>query len=221
MKFAKVLFSIALGILISAPGIGTSEAEKESPAKVAERKGSETAKLSDDFQKARESFLKKEFKASAAAIRRGAAYFMKLQERAVENRSKAFTASQKAMAKLAHRVENGLVKSVGELDRTFARAYHALSEYHYRKAVEFWAKKEAAQAGRELEAASAYLEKGVKQAGERVEGGMEAVLKDTRLLAGKMIQGAGWGKEEVEKGIKSLEAEIKRLGAKVETPKKT
>ena len=221
MKFVTILFSIALGVLISAPGIDASETRKESPAKVAEGKGRAATQPNRDFQKARESFLKKEFKASADAIRNGAAYFLKLQKRGEENRSEAFKASQEALAKLANRVENGMVESVEELDRTFAQAFHALSKYHYLKAAEFWAKKETVQAGQELEAAGAYLERGAKQAGKKVESGVEAVIKDTRLLSGKMIHGAGWVSEEVEKGIKSLGVEIDRLGEKVKTRKKT
>ena len=75
--------------------------------------------------------------------------------------------------------------------------------------------KEIAKTGRELEAAGAHLESAVKQAGGKAESSAGPVIQETRLLAGKLIQGAGWVNSEVEKGLKALGVEIDKIGEKV------
>ena len=220
MRHKKMMLIIGLWILILIPGMGVSQGQKEVPAEVSGDKLVPAPEPDEDFQKARESFLKKDLKNSAEAIRRAAHYFVKLQTQAEEKREKAFFASQEALAKLADRVEKGTVKSVQELDQTFAQAAQALAQYHYLRATESWAKKETSRVGRELEAASAYLESGVKRVGGKVEHGVGTVIQDTRLLAAKLIQGGGYVNTEAEKGIKALGVEIDKLGKKVKAPKK-
>jgi hypothetical protein len=220
MGYKKIMFIIGLGIVSLLPGTGVSQSPKEVPAKISEGKVGSATEPEEDFQKARESFLKKDLKASAAAIRKGAAYFMKLQTQVEEKREQTFYASQEAMSKLADRVEKGTVKSVQELDRVFAQTFHALAQYHYLKTMESWAKKETTKAGQELEAASAALARGAKQAGEKMKGKVGSVIEDSHLLAEKLIQGAGWADTEAEKQIKALGVEIDKLGKKVKASKK-
>ena len=69
------------------------------------------------------------------------------------------------------------------------------------------------------ETAGAHLESGIKQAGGKVESGVKSVIKDTRLLAGKLIKGAGWVNAEAEKEIQALGVEIDKLGEKVKVLK--
>jgi len=40
-----------------------------------------------------------------------------------------------------------------------------------------------------------------------------------RLVAGKLIEGAGWVPEEVGKGITAIGTEISKLGKKIESKK--
>jgi len=187
------------------------------------------------FHKARESFFKKDMKASAAEIRKGAT-FLKMQEgRATAEGKKALMASVNELEKLAKGVENGTIKSVKELDQTFARAHHALALHHQLKAKESWVKKEAKMAGHDLKAAAIHLEHALKWSGHELKAGVVNVIKDTGLLAGKLIEGIGWvpeevgsaleykGKggvlEEVGKAIEYIGNEIEKLGKMLEPTK--
>ena len=218
MSYKKIVLIIGLWAIIWVPAAGASQTQKEVPGVVSEAKPIATG-LDKDLQQARESFLKKDLKASAAAIRKGAAYLKSLGEQAQEKGKQTFLTSQKEMENLADRVEKGAVKSVKEIDRIFARASHALARYHYQIAKESWAMKETARTGQELEAAGAHLESAVKQVGGKVESSAGPVIQDTRLLAGKLLQGAGWVNAEVEKGIKDLGVEIEKLGKIVKETK--
>jgi hypothetical protein len=219
MDYKKIVLFIGLWVAIWIPAAGASQSQKEVPGKVSEAKAIAT-RIDKEFQKARESFLKKDLNASAAAIRRGAAYLASLESQAVENREQAYLGSMEGLERLANRVEKGTVKSVKELDRQFASTFHALAQYHYQRAKESWAMKETAKTGQELKAAGAHLESAVKQAGGKAESSAGPVIQDTRLLADKLLQGVGWVNAEVEKGIKALGVEIDKLGEKVKALKK-
>jgi hypothetical protein len=212
--FKIFILIIALGIVHLFSGTGLAQSQKDVPAKVTEEKPSAATGPTEEFQKARESFLKKDLKASAAA------YFMKLQVQVEEKREQTFFASQEGLSKLAAMVEKGVVKSAQELDRAFVDAFHVLAEYHYWKALESWAKEETMKAGQELEAASAYLARGIEQAEGKMKSGVRSVIEESHLLAGKLMQGGGWAKAEAEKQIQALGGEIENLGKKLKAPKK-
>jgi len=217
MDYKRIVFAIGLGAMIWAPAAGASQSQKEVSGVVSETKAI-AAGLDKDFQKARESFLEKDVKGSAAAIRKGAAYLKSVEEQGQEKGKQSFRASAEELKNLADRVEKGAVKSVKEIDRAFARASHALAQFHYRKAKESWAMKEVTKTGQELQAAGLELESAVKQAGKNAENSPGPVIQETRQLAGKLLQGADWANAEVEKGIKALGAEIDKLGAKLKSP---
>jgi len=95
-----------------------------------------------------------------------------------------------------------------------------LANNYYLKASEDWAKKEAKDSGRALKAAAVYLEHAGNWSGHEMETGAAEVIKGAHVVAGKLIKGAGWGAEEVSKGIKDIGHEIAKLGKVIETKKK-
>ena len=214
MDCRKVMLIIGLWAITWVPAAGASQSQKEVTGVVSETKAIATG-LDRDFQKARESFLQKDVRGSAAAIRKGAAYLKSIEEQGQEKGKQSFLASEEELKNLADRVEKGTVKSVKEIDRAFARASHALAQFHYRKAKESWAMKEITRTSQELEAAGANLESAVKQGGGKAESSAGPVIQETRMLAKKLLQGAGWINAEVEKGMKDLGVEIDKLGEKV------
>lgn len=214
MDYKKIVLVIGLCAIIWVPAAGANQSQKEVPSVVLEAKATATG-LDKDFQKARESFLKKDLNASAAAIRKGAAYLASLERQALENRERAYLASMERLETLANRVEKGTVKSVKELDREFANTYHALAQYHYDRAKESWAMKEASRTGQELQAAGAQLESAIKQAGGTAESKAGPVIQETRLIARRLLQGAGYINAEVEKGVKDLGVEMVKIGETV------
>ena len=220
MDYKRIMFFIGLGVILLIPRAAVSQSRKEVPAKASEEKGTTVTKPDQDFQKAREKFLKKDLEAAAAAIRKGAAYLESMEGRAAENRAQGYLAFNEGLERLAHRVEKGTVKSVKELDREFASTYYGLAQYHYLKATESWAKQETSDAGQELKASSTYLDGVLNHMEGKVETNVRSVNNNARLLAERLIKGAGWVNAEVEKEIKELGKEIENLGGKVKPASK-
>ncbi len=81
--------------------------------------------------------------------------------------------------------------------------------------MENWSGKETAKAFRELRAASTDFERWVKEAGKEVKPEARLVTGDTRAFAGKLGQGAGWARGEIDKRIRTLGTEMEKLGKEV------
>jgi hypothetical protein len=111
--------------------------------------------------------------------------------------------------------EKGKVRDAKELNQAFARANYALAQAHHRNASESWARKAVDATGYELKAAASDIEKALAWAGQKDEAGIADVINNTRLVARKLITGAGYGAEDVGKGIQALGHEIERFGTKV------
>jgi len=166
----------------------------------------------EHFHKARQNFLKKDYKAAAEEIRKGAA-FMKLQSaRATSDGKKVLTISIDELEKLAKDVEQGTVTSAATLNHAFAKAHHALARHHYLKAMEYKVKGAGTKLGHALKASAIHLEHGFAWAGNELEAATVAVIKDTGLVAGKLIEAGGWIGEEAGKIIEKIGAEIEKLG---------
>jgi hypothetical protein len=197
-------------------GDETAEAPKPPiPVKASEVKGTD-----EHLQKAHEFFLKKDFKAAAPEIQKVVELMKQEAERATKEGKKTLTASANELEQLAKDVEKGDVTSEKKMKNAFARAEHALAEYHYLKASEQWAKKETKETGRALKNAAQHLEQAAKWAGHEQETGIVDVINSTRSIAGKLIEGTGWVSEEVGEGLKNLGAEISEAGKKIEPNKK-
>ncbi|TSA11209.1 MAG: hypothetical protein D4R73_04150 [Deltaproteobacteria bacterium] len=173
-------------------------------------------KPESQFQKAHESFLKKDFKAAASEIRKGAAFLKTEAGHATEDGKKVLMASVHELEKLAGDVEKGTVTSAKDLKDVFARAYHALANNYYLKASEDWAKKEAKDTGQALKAAAVQLEHAMAWSGHKVETGAAEVIKGAHVVAGKLIKGAGWVPEEVGNGIELVGKEVEKFGTYIQ-----
>ena len=88
------------------------------------------------FQKADEFFLKKDLKAAATEIRKGAGFLKKKAKEAAKDGKEVLTASVQELEQLARDVEQGTVTSEEKLKDTFARSYEALAQHQYLKASE-------------------------------------------------------------------------------------
>jgi len=173
-----------------------------------------------NFQKAHGFFLKKDFKAAATEIQKGAEILKKEAVNATEEGKEALTDSMNELEKLAKDVEKGAVTSEKKLKDAFVRANYALANHQYLKASESWAKKEAKRTGHALKAATQHLEQAAKWSGHKLETDTVEVIKGTRKVAGKLIQGIGGVPEEVGKDIKDIGNEISKLGKKIKPEEK-
>jgi hypothetical protein len=100
---------------------------------------------------------------------------------------------------------------VKDLEVVFAKTHHALA-----KAVEAQGKKKAEKTGRFLKSAAIHLEHGLSWSGHKLEAAAVASIKEIRVLSGKLIEGTGWGPDEIGKAIKWIGKEIEKLGSKIE-----
>jgi hypothetical protein len=171
------------------------------------------------FQKAEEFFLKKDLKAAASEIRKGAGFLKKKVKEASKEGKEGLKASVQELEKLARDVEKGTVTSEEKLKDTFARSYQALAHHQYLKASESWTKKKTKETGQALTDAAQYLEQTARWSGRKLETGTAEVVNYARMVGGKLIKGTGYGVEEVGKGIEEIGRELSKLGKKTEPQK--
>jgi hypothetical protein len=139
--------------------------------------------------------------------------------RATTEGKKGLDSSIAELDKLAGDVEKGTVTSAKTLDQAFADAHYALARHHYLKAMENKTKGAGAKLGHDLKASATHLENGFKWAGHPLEAATVAVIKDTGLVAGKLINGTGFIGKETGDVIDKIGVEIEKLGKMLESKK--
>ena len=164
------------------------------------------------FQKADELFLKKDLKAAASEIRKGAGFLKQKAKSATTESKEGLSASAQELEKLAKDVETGGVTSEKQLKDSFARSYHALSNYEYRRASESWAKKKTRETGQALTGAAQDMEQAAKWSGRELESDTAGIIDYARAVGGKLVKGAGWTVDEVDKGIKGISSALSKFG---------
>jgi hypothetical protein len=228
MRYISYGLAIALMIAISTTGASAQTSQSTNPSESTKDKVSVDEKALDSlvgeaehyFHQAREDFFKKNMKAAADEMRKGAA-FMKLEAgRATEAGKKPLMDSIQELEELADSVEKGTVTSTSELGHAFARAHTALATHYRLKAAESWATKETSKAGKALKAAALHLEYSAAWGSVKLETGTKEVVKNTRILAEKLMKGTGSVTTEVGKTVEALGKEIKKVGQSVEPQKK-
>ena len=172
------------------------------------------------FGRARDAFLIMDARVAAAEIRKAAVHLRIAAGHAKERTKGALVQSEHELEQMARRIEAGTYRSVEEFDFATARALHALADDQYVKAAEAWRKREVRRSGQYLRAATDNLER----AASRTESGMKqatgVVVKDSRLISGKLIEGTGFVIDEVGVGFEAVGRQIERVG-KIVTPTAT
>jgi len=168
-----------------------------------------------DLQKAHAFFLMKEFKKSAAEIRKDAEFVKREAGKAGQEGKKALMASYQELAKLADDVEKGAVHSDKHLKDVFSRAEHALAHNYYLKASESWTKNKTSQAGHALSSAARHLELSAKWSEQKLDAGMTEAISTGRKVSAKMVQGSGYVSDEVSKSLKNMGDVISGFGKKI------
>ncbi len=154
-------------------------------------------------------------------IQKGAASMKREAASATAEEKKLLVASAQELEKLASGMQRRPGTSGKTLDKAFARAHHALARHYYQKATESWARNESQKAGEDLKTAANHLEQGLVWVGHEPEAGSAAVINTTRLLAEKLIKGAGWKPAEIATRIKAAGKEIEKLGRKIKPAKRS
>ncbi len=166
------------------------------------------------FQNAHQSLLTKDYAKAAQEIRKGEAFVKLEASRGSGGVKPSLNSSAQELEKLAIDTQSGAVKDVAEADNTFGRADQPLAQSHQAKAKESWAKKETVRTGYEMKAAALLLDQSADWVGNEAKTGVSAVVRDTRLLAGKLTAGGEYAVRDVDKGIADLSHAISGLGQK-------
>ncbi len=191
-----------------------------SSARAAREPAMKAAAPASHFQKADELFLKKDLKAAASEIRKGAGFLKGKAKSATKDSKEGLDASAQELEKLAKDVETGGVTSEKQLKDTFARSYHALSNDEYRRASESWAKKKTRETGQALTNAAQDVEQAAKWSGRELEADTADTIEYARGVGGKLVKGAGWSVDEVDKGIKGIGSALSKLGENLKSEDK-
>ena len=155
--------------------------------------------------------MKKDLKRAASEIRKGAGFLKQKAKSATKDSKEGLNTSAQELEKLANDVERGGVTSEKQLKDTFARSYHALSNYEYRRASESWAKKKTRETGQALTNAAQDMEQAAKWSGRELEADTADTVGYARVVGGKLEKGAGWTEDEVDKGIKGIGSALSKF----------
>lgn len=201
---------VAAGAVYVDKGFSSPQEDKAQVA--ATGAGMEADAAETNFQKAHSSFMKNDLKSAASEIREAESEVKKGSENATGKAARDLKSSAADLESLAKKIESGAVTSAKDLEKAFSRSHRALAEYYHQSASEDWAKKDAGKAGHELKAAADHLDNAIAWSGHEANSGTKEVLKGTRDVADKLIEGAGWSAGEVGKAVKDIGHEIRSLG---------
>lgn len=170
---------------------------------------------------ARQSLLVVDLGAAAKQLRKAAANLRNTSTQADDATKPRLNDSADELESIAHRVENGTVKSAHELDQPSARALQRLSRHHYLMAQRSWLHEQRERTGKQLRAAADNLEHAAMLSRKEVQVATQTVVKDVRLISSKLVEGLGYGVDEVGKGFESLGKQVESVGNGMEPTQKT
>ena len=162
----------------------------------------------EQFQKARENFLKGDFSDAAAGIRQAASFLKSESVKAAGEAKQDLVQSAQDLDKLANGVEKKAISSENDLDESFTRAEYALARYYHSKASEAWAKKEVSEAGLNLKAAGMQLEDAFTWAGGRIDEKSKDAIQKAKDVGERMEKGAAAAGSDVVKYFEEAKKEM-------------
>jgi hypothetical protein len=214
-------------ILFCCAGLKASEqnaqaAQSSKPAMQAQQANQQNAAVNsneENFSNARESFLKKDYKAAAKDIQKSVKFMKSETKHASAGGKKLLTSSINELEKLAKDINQGRVTTVNTLDGAFSHARNAIASNRQMKMMESKTKSAAAKTGNAIKDASSNLKHGVSWTVGKVGDAASVVVKDTGFVAGKVIEGGGWAGKHTGNFINSIFGKVESFGKNLQ-PKK-
>jgi hypothetical protein len=193
----KHLAAIIVSALFLVAWVVTGAAQTQAPASPQEQ-----------FQKARENFLKGNFGDTAAEVRQAASFLMGESIKAAGEAKQDLIQSAQNLDRLADGVEKKAIGSEKDLDESFARAEYALARYYQSKASEAWARKEVSEAGLYLKDAGIQLEDAFTWAGGRIDEKSKEAIQKAKGVGERMEKGAAAAGSDVVKYFEEAKKEM-------------
>lgn len=167
--------------------------------------------------RARDAFLMMDARNAARELRKAAVHVRVAAGQAKDRTKRSLVKSEHELEQLAQQIEAGTFRSIEEFDYATSRALHALATDQYVKAADSWRKREIRQAGHYLRASADNLERAAARTDAGVRQATATVVKDTRYLSGKLIEGTGLMFDEVGDEFETFGRAVERVGTRVES----
>lgn len=164
------------------------------------------------FSSAMEAYIKRDYHSAAADVREAAASVRHDAAAAAGDVKKELDAASHELEQAAAALDQSAVRARRDLERTFARADHALALAHRSRAAQAWARKAYDQAGQELKAAADDLDDAATWAGARAHATASSASADARAVGDKLANGGAWAEQEVARGFQGLGSGLDKLG---------
>ena len=166
----------------------------------------------ENLTKAHESFLKKDYKATAEYIRKTVAFMKTEESKASSSGKKMLKSSINELDKMSDQVEKGSMTSVNTLDKAFANAREAIANSSKMKTAE-------KKTSKIWQKTSSGLKHGLSWTGNKIGAGASAVAKGTGFILGKAIEGTGWVSKKTGSVINSAGLKVEHFGKNIQPQK--
>jgi hypothetical protein len=210
---AALLFSAVA--VAEEPDAGGAPAR--TPIVSAPPQGGDPGDVAQQLNSSRGLFLEMDMGAAAARIRQASTNLRATARDEAAQAKESLTGAAEELEILGQRVEARTVKTVEELDRPFARAFHALAQHHYLRGQQYWQLREAKPAGHRLRAAADNLERAVASTGQRLNASAAEAVNQSRQVSGKLIHGAGYATDEVGRAFENIGKHVEAAGDNFES----
>jgi hypothetical protein len=195
------------------PAYSTTQAQPTNPQNTAVNMNEE------NFNNARESFLKKDYKAAAKDIQKCVKFMKSETKHASAGGKKALNSSIKELEKLAKDINQGKVTTVNTLDDAFSRARNAIAGNRQVKMMESKTKSAAAKTGNALKDTSSNKKNGFSWTVGKVGDAASGVVKGAGFVTGKVIEGGGWVSKQTGSVINSIGVKVENFGKNIQPTK--
>jgi hypothetical protein len=200
--FLVVSFSVLTGL--SAGQAAPATTQTKAPA-------SSLNELENDFQMAKQDFVKKDYAKAASEIRQAEAYVDTQAEQAGGAAKRDLVNVGNELDGLAEKLQKGTVKSEKDISTSASQTYHALARYNVGKASESFSQKAESLAGEYLKTAADAIEKAWVWSGREIHSGTRTTIQEAREAADEVKMGSNEASANVSQAIHSLRSEISKF----------
>jgi len=209
---------VALGAALAAAA-WAAPAKPEGPSKAAaSSRPARADSLERHFKQAEADFLKGRRPAAAAELQEAAKMLRGLAARLPEDHQPALRDCAGELEQMGRDLAGPKARRVtrAQLREAFARAHYALAASHQRTASGFWAKKELAAVGGNLQAAAHHLMRAAAWEGHKLEPARATAAREANVIGRRLKKGTAVAASKVGPVIKRLGEEIEAYGRKLE-----